>query len=41
LSYKVDKCNETYVAKWELIDHVKKVDQFIIEKGNFGAPFKS
>jgi hypothetical protein len=33
-SYKVGECNETYVAKWLLIAHFKKMHQFIVDKGN-------
>jgi hypothetical protein len=33
-SHKVGKCKETYVVKWILITHLKKVHEFIIEKGN-------
>jgi hypothetical protein len=33
-SYKIGKCKELYVVKWILIVHLKKVHEFIVEKGN-------
>ncbi len=33
-SCKVGECKETYVVKWILTTHLKKLHEFIVEKGN-------
>jgi hypothetical protein len=37
-SYKVGKCKELYVTKWILIVHLKRVYEFIAEKGKLRCP---
>jgi hypothetical protein len=34
---KIKECKESYVAKWILIAHTKRVHDLIIEKGNLGC----
>jgi hypothetical protein len=33
---KVEECKESYATKWVLIVHLRRVHEFIVEKGNLG-----